>query len=153
MTIKKYFFEIKVDFQFYFWQFFFYKFHWWIFLRKFFQDLFFQNCHFDGNAYGELNFFQKFQKKMLLGLIKHFPHVSWNSSGLFSKKQVFWHIDFIVISLHPDALLFWQKFSTNFIGVFFLSFFFHKKYFLMKKSKIKKKTSFDWCSLQILVTM
>ena len=110
---------------------FFYEFHWRIFLRNFFQDFFFQNCHFDSNAYGELNFFQNFQKKLLLGLIKHFPHVSWNSSGLFSKKQVFWHLDFIVISIHPDALLFWQKFSTNFIGVFFLSFFFTKKYFLM----------------------
>ena len=105
---------------------FFYEFHWRIFLTNFFQDFFFQNCHFDGNPYGKLKFFQKFQKKMLLGL-----NVSWNSSGLFSKKQVFWHIDFIVISLHPDALLFWQKFSTNFIGVFFTKFFFTKKYFLM----------------------
>ena len=120
----------KLIFNFFF-DIFFYEFHWRIFLRNFFQDFFFQNCHFDSNAYGELNFFQNFQKKLLLGLIKHFPHVSWNSSGLFSKKQVFWHIDFIVISLHPDALLFWQKFSTNFIGVFFLSFFFTKKYFLM----------------------
>ena len=101
------------------------------FFDKFFQDFFFLNCPFDGNSYGELKFFQKFPKKMLLGLIKHFPQVSWNSSGLFSKKQVFWHIDFIVISLHPDALLFWQKFSTNFIGVFFSKFFFTKKYFLM----------------------
>ena len=101
------------------------------FFDKFFSNFFFLKCHFDSNASGELNFFQKFQKKILLGLTKHFPHVSWNSSGLFSKKQVFWHIDFIVISLHPDALLTWQKISTNFIGVFFTKFFFTKKYFLM----------------------
>ena len=79
----------------------------------------------------EIFFFQKFQIFFLLCLIKHFPHVSWNSSGLFSKKEVFLHIDFIVSSLHPDALLFWQKISTNFIGVFFTKFFFTKKYFLM----------------------
>ena len=71
------------------------------------------------------------KKNFRSGLKNIVPDVSWNSSGLFSKKQVFWHLDFIVISIHPDALLFWQKFSTNFIGVFFLSFFFTKKYFLM----------------------
>ena len=76
MTIKKYFFEKKIDFQFLFDNFFFYEFHWRIFLRNFFQDFFFQNCHFDSNDYGELNFFQNFQKKLLLGLIKHFPRVS-----------------------------------------------------------------------------
>ena len=121
----------KLIFNFFFWQFFFTNFTGEFFWEIFFKIFFFQNCHFDGNAYGELKIFQKFQKKMLLGLIKHFPHVSWNSSGLFSKKQVFWHLDFIVISIHPDALLFWQKFSTNFIGVFFTKFFSTKKYFLM----------------------
>ena len=131
MIILLYFFEKKADFQFFFLTIFFYKFYRQIFLTSFFQKKIFFECHFDGNACGELFFFQKFQKNMLLCLIKHFPHVSWNSSGLFSKKEVFLHIDFIVSSLHPDALLFWQKFSTNFIGIFFTKFFFTKKYFLM----------------------
>ena len=125
------FFWKKSWFSIFFLTIFFYKFYWRIFLTSFFQDFFFLNFRFDSNAYGELIFFQKFQKKLLLGPINIVPHVSWNSSGLFSKKQVFWHIDFIVSSIHPDALLFWQKFSTNFIGVFFYEFFFTKKYFIM----------------------
>ena len=84
MTIKKYFFEKKVDFQFFFWQFFFYEFHWRIFLRHFFQDFFFRNCHFDSNAYGELNFFQKFQKKFRSGLKKHCSGCFLKQLGSFS---------------------------------------------------------------------
>ena len=57
--------------------------------------------------------------------------VSWASSGLFSLKQIFWHLDFIVSSIHLDAILSWQIFSTNFVGKFFWQVFSKKKYFLV----------------------
>ena len=78
MTILLYFFEKKVDFQIFFSQFFLQ-----ILLANFFDNFFldfiFLNCHFDGNAYGEFKNFQKFKKKMLLGLKKH-------CSGYFLKQ-------------------------------------------------------------------
>ena len=106
MTILLYFLKKKLIFNFLFDNFFFTNFIGKFLWQVFFKNVFFEKCHFDGNACGELKIFQKFQKKLLLCLRKIVPHVSWNSSGLFSKKEVFWHIDFIVSSMHPDALLF-----------------------------------------------
>ena len=77
-----------------------------ILLFKSFWQIFFTkkvilNCHFEGNAYGELNFFQKFQKKIDIGsyktLFRMFPEAAWSGSN----KQVFCHIDFILSSMNP----------------------------------------------------
>ena len=54
------------------------------------------------------DFFFEIPKKNLDRALKNIvPDISWIGSGLFSLQQVFWHIDFIVSSMHPDAILFW----------------------------------------------
>ena len=45
-------------------------------------------------------------KKLDWALKNIVPDISWIGSGLFSLQQVFWHVDFIVSSMHPDAILF-----------------------------------------------
>ena len=67
--------------------------------------------------------------------------VSWNGLGLFSIQQVFWHLVLIVSSMHPDAILFWQISSTNFIGDFFYELFFSKKYFFMVILRVTLKVN------------
>ena len=53
-------------------------------------------------------FFSQNSKKNLDRALKTIvPDISWNGSGLFSLQQVFLHIDFIVSSMYPDAILFW----------------------------------------------
>ena len=72
---------------------FFYKFCWRIFLTNFFLDFIFLNCHFDGNAYGEFKIFQKFKKKMLLGLKKHCSGYFLKQLGsFFHKASILTHI-------------------------------------------------------------
>ena len=106
---------------------FFYQLCWQIFLTSFFYKKIILNGHLEGNNYGEYFFFSKFEIFFRYGQKTIVLDVSWISSGLFSLKQVFWHLDFIVSSMHLDAILFWQIFSTNFIGDFFLRTFFTKK--------------------------
>ena len=109
---------------------FFYQFWRQIFLTTFFYKKIILNVNFKGNAYGDWIFFQKFQKKILLGLKKNFPDVSWSSSGLFSNKQIFCHMDFILSSMCPDVLFFWEKFFNKFHWRLFSKHFFDKKIIL-----------------------
>ena len=78
-----------------------------------------------------ISFFQNYKKNLDRALKTIVLHISWTSLGLFSLKQVFWHLYFIVSSMHLDAILCWQIFSTNFVGKFFRQVFFWKKHILM----------------------
>ena len=48
------------------------------------------------------NFFKNSEKNWYQALKNIVPDVSWTNLGLFSNKQVFCHIDFILSSIHPD---------------------------------------------------
>ena len=47
-------------------------------------------------------FFKNSEKKLYQALKNIVLDVSWSNQGLFSNKQVFFHIDFILSSIHPD---------------------------------------------------
>ena len=110
---------------------FFYQFCWQIFLTSFFYKNIFFKGHFKVKDYGEYFFFQNSKNFLDMALKTIVLDVSWASSGLFSLKQILWHLDFIVSSIHLDAILSWQIFSTNFVGKFFWQVFLKKKYFLV----------------------
>ena len=110
---------------------FFYQFCWQIFLTSFFCKEIFLVVILRVTIMVN-NFFFHISKNFLDQALKTTVlDVSWTSPGLFSLKQVFFHLDFIVSSMHLDAILSWQIFSTNFVGKFFWQVFFQKKYFLM----------------------
>ena len=100
-----------------------------IFFDNFFYQKIYKNGHIEGNAYGELFFFQKFWKNFILGLKKHSLDVSWSSSGLFSNQQVFCHIDFILINMHPCALFFAKICFRILLATFFYKLFLQKNNF------------------------
>ena len=65
---------------------FFYQFCRQIVLTNIFHKNFFLNGHYEGNAYAELKFFQKFWKKLISGLKKHCSGCFLKQPGSFFKQ-------------------------------------------------------------------
>ena len=104
-------------------------------LSNFFDKLFSQKNNFEWSLWGQclwrIKFFSKILKKKLYQALKYFvPVVCCSNSGLFSNKEVFFHIDFILIRMCPDVLFLWQKISNEFYWRFFFTNFFDKKIIL-----------------------
>ena len=122
--------EKKLIFNFLFWQFFV------PFLSSNFFDKFFsQKNNFEWSLWGQclwrIKFFFKNSEKNLYQALKYIvPVVSWSSSGLFSNKQISFHIDFILIRMCPDVLFSWQKISNKLYWRLFFTNFFDKKIIL-----------------------
>ena len=81
-----------------------YEFYW-----QTFYKLFWQKNNFAWSCLGKRMwrkfFFLKIPKKFCDRALKNMvPVISWSSSGLFSNMQLFFYIDFILISMHPCAL-------------------------------------------------
>ena len=81
---------------------FFYEFYWQLFLK-----LFWQKNNFEWSSWGlrlwRIKIFFEIPKKILDRALKNIvPDVSWSSSGLFSYKQVFCHINSILSSMYPS---------------------------------------------------
>ena len=108
-------------------------------LSNFFDKLFSQKNNFEWSLWGQclwrIKFFSKILKKNLYQALKYFvPVVCCSNSGLFSNKEVFFHIDFILIRMCPDVLFSWQKISNE----FYWRFFFYKLFW--------QKNNFEWSS-------
>ena len=80
------FFVKKSWFSIFFFNNFFYQFCRQIFLTNIFHEKIILNRHFEGNAYAELKFFQKFWKKLISGLKKHCSGCFLKQPGSFFKQ-------------------------------------------------------------------
>ena len=126
----KFFVKKKIDFQFFFSTIFFTN-----FVVKFFWQIFFTKQLFwmvilRAMLMLNWNFFKNSEKKLYQALKYIVPVVCCSSLGLFSNKEVFFHIDFILIRMCPDVLFSWQKISNEFYWRLFFTNVFDKKIIL-----------------------
>ena len=102
------------------------KFFWQIFFTK----KLFRMVTFRAMPMANWIFFKSSEKKIYKALKYIVPVVSWSSLGLFSNKQIFFHIDFILIRMCLGVLFSWQKISNKFYWrLFFTNVFDKKNYF------------------------
>ena len=124
------FFVKKSWFSIFFSTIFFYQFCRQIFLTNIFHKKIILNGHFEGNAYAELKFFQKFWKKFISGLKKHCSGCFLKQPGsLFKQASIFSH-RFHTQQHTPWLTFFLTKFFCEFYWQLFFPNFFDQKIIL-----------------------